>query len=162
MKFGTIIKENFPGVLSIYQEGIDTGMATFETALPTWEDWDKKSLPFARIILGSTDEIKGWAALSPTSTRHVYRGVAELSIYVSATARGQGIGSMLMQRLIRESEAHGIYSLQAGIFPQNETSIALHHKHGFRKIGHKARIAQLEGKWYDNVLMERRSDVIGV
>lgn len=162
MKFVDITESNFHHVLQIYSEGLDTGMSTFETQLPTWERWHQGHLPYGRLLLIDADHPLGWVALSPVSSRAVYRGVAEISIYVSACARGNGIGSMLMERLIQESEANQIYSLQAGIFPNNIGSLALHRKHGFRRIGHKERIAQLHGQWHDNVLMERRSQKVGL
>lgn len=162
MSFVPIDKSNFHHVLQIYQEGIDTGIATFETKLPTWEYWDEGHCSFARILLEKDSTYLGWAALSPVSKRQVYKGVAEISIYISTKARRQGVGSLLMERLITESERNGIYSLQSGIFPQNEGSLHLHSKYGFRKIGYKSRIARLHGTWHDNVLMERRSTREGI
>lgn len=162
MNIESIDKNNFHHVLRIYQEGIDTGIATFETKPPSWEYWDANHCTFARIIAVKDSTYFGWTAISHVSKRQVYRGVAEVSIYISAMARRQGVGSFLLERLIMESEQHDIYSLQSSIFPQNEGSIHLHSKHGFRTIGYKSRIAKLHGDWYDNVLMERRSNLVGL
>ena len=149
-------------VSRIYKEGIATGMATFEKEVPSWEDWDANHLKSCRIIARNEEEVVGWAALSPVSSRCVYGGVAEVSIYVAATARGKGVGKILMNRLIYESESEGFWTLQAGIFPENKNSIRLHEKSGFRIIGYRERIGQLDGVWKDNVLLERRSSKIGL
>jgi phosphinothricin acetyltransferase len=165
----------WPGVREIYREGIATGNATFETELPDWEDWDSKHRQDCRFVALDSNErafdgppvdltsrrVLGWAALSPVSTRRVYSGVAEVSIYVAAAARGTGVGKSLLQALIAESELHGIWTLQAGIFPENVASIALHKSCGFRKIGVRRRIGKLGERWRDVVLMERRSPVVG-
>jgi len=161
MDFVPIVQENFSQVLFIYKEGLETGMATFETQLPSWEKWNEGHHRFCRWALMDRDTMKGWGALSPVSKRSVYKGVAELSIYISAHSRGQGVGSSLMQKLITDSESHGIWTIQSGIFRQNEGSIRLHSKHGFRTIGYRERVAQRDGIWHDNVLMERRSQIIG-
>ena len=145
----------------IYQEGIATGNATFEQSAPGWEKWDSSHLPAARLVARSGGDILGWAALSPVSSRCAYAGVAEVSIYVAERARGRGVGGELMARLIEESEAAGIWTLQAGIFPQNVASIALHQRFGFRMVGHRERLGQMNGRWRDVVLMERRSQVVG-
>lgn len=163
MKWDTITEDNFSNVAEIYNEGIATGMATFETTIPSWETWDQSHLPYGRIsVLDENGQMLGWAALSPVSSRCVYGGVAEVSVYVADVARGQGIGSLLLKTLISESEKNNIWTLQSGIFPENEASIALHQKCGFRLIGYKEKIGKLHGVWKDNVLMERRSKTIGI
>jgi L-amino acid N-acyltransferase YncA len=148
-------------VRAIYLEGIATGNATFEQTAPDWEKWDAGHLPAARIVARSDGAVVGWAALSGVSSRCVYAGVAEVSVYVAEHARGHGAGSRLMARLIADSEAAGIWTLQAGIFPENEASIALHERAGFRIVGRRERLGQMNGRWRDVVLMERRSAVAG-
>jgi len=147
-------------VKRIYEEGIATGLATFETKPPSWEEWDKKHLAFCRLAAVIDNEICGWTALSPFSAREVYKGVCEETIYISENHRGKGIGKFLLQELIKESEANGIWTLQAGIFPENKSSITLHLKNGFRIVGTREKIGQLKGIWKDTVLMERRSKSI--
>lgn len=154
-------REHWPAVSTIYLEGITTGNATFEQAAPEWEKWDADHLPYGRLVAFSDGEILGWAALRPVSSRRVYAGVAEVSIYVAERARGCGVGHQLITRLIADSEAKGIWTLQAGIFPENVRSIALHERAGFRILGRRERIGQLNGRWRDVVLMERRSAVAG-
>jgi L-amino acid N-acyltransferase YncA len=148
-------------VRQIYQEGIDTGLATFETRAPSWEEWDQGHLPFARLVALDDAVVRGWAALGRASARRVYSGVAEVSVYVGASCRGRGVGRLLLERLIAESEKNAIWTLQASIFPENESSIALHQRFGFREVGMRRRIAQLNGVWRDTVLLERRSTVVG-
>lgn len=150
---------DWPVVREIYREGIETGQATFETAVPTWENWDAAHRPDCRLAAKIENQLVGWAALSPVSRRYVYRGVAEVSIYIAAAARGQGVGKQLMQALISASEAAGIWTLQASIFPENQASISLHQLHGFRIVGIREQIAQLHGVWRDTVLLERRSQI---
>lgn len=147
-------------VRDIYEEGIGTGNATFETGVPAWEVWDGAHLETCRIVACRNDQVVGWAALSPISSRSVYAGVAEVSVYVTALARGQGIGRRLLQALVQASERAGIWTLQAGIFPENEASIALHKLCGFRIVGRRERLAQMHGAWRDVTLMERRSQTI--
>ena len=149
-------KNDWPAVASIYEEGIATGHATFETCAPSWNDWDKGHLPFGRLKY-EEQTILGWAALTHTSKRTVYKGVAEVSVYVKQASRNKGVGSKLLEALITASEEHGIWTLQASIFPQNEASVHLHQKHGFRIVGIRERIGQLNGVWFDNLLLERRS-----
>ena len=144
-------------VRAIYVEGIRTGDATFETEAPSWERWDDAHLPFARLVVRDGEEVLGWASLSPVSKREVYRGVAELTVYVAEAARGRGIGRALLEALIDESERNGIWTLQASIFPENTASVALHRRCGFREVGRRERIAQLHGVWRDTLLFERRS-----
>jgi len=153
---------DWKAVRAIYLEGIATGNATFEHSVPEWEKWDAGHLPTCRFVARSGGEILGWAALSPVSGRCVYAGVAEVSVYVAERARGQGIGTMLLAKLAADSEAQGIWTLQAGIFPENDASIRIHHNQGFRVVGTRERIGQMNGQWRDVVLMERRSAVAGV
>jgi L-amino acid N-acyltransferase YncA len=148
-------------VREIYLEGIESGHATFETQAPSWEEWDQNHQQFARLVLSKNNVISGWAALSKVSRRVVYNGVAEVSVYVAAQARGQGFGWKLLQRLVEESEAHGVWTLQASIFPENVASISLHRQCGFREVGRRERIAKLKGVWRDTVLMEKRSTKVG-
>jgi L-amino acid N-acyltransferase YncA len=153
--------EDWPSVRAIYLEGIATGNATFEQTAPEWQKWDAGHLAAPRIVARSDGNVLGWAALSGVSSRCVYAGVAEVSIYVAERARGRGIGRQLMSRLIADSEAEGIWTLQAGIFPENVASIALHERAGFRIVGQRERLGQMNGRWRDVVLMERRSAVAG-
>ena len=167
--------ETWAAVREIYREGIATGEATFEVELPDWEKWDSNHRktcrlvalePFAedspeRLIPLRDLRVLGWAALSPVSVRRVYAGVAEVSVYVSAAARGRGVGKSLLKALIEESELNGIWTLQAGIFPENAASIALHKSCGFRKVGVRRRIGKLGETWRDVLLLERRSTSVG-
>ena len=143
-------------VREIYLEGIRSGHSTFETEAPSWECWNEAHLPFARLVMRAAERVNGWAALSPVSKRQVYRGVAELTVYVAESARGQGIGRALLEALIEESERNGIWTLQASIFPENLASIKLHRRCGFREVGRRERIAMLHGVWRDTLLFERR------
>ena len=149
-------------VRQIYAEGIAGGNATFESSVPEWAEWDSRHLHSCRLVALLAGEVVGWAALSAVSTRHVYRGVAEVSIYIAGAAQGQGIGTQLLAALIRESEQNGIWTLQAGIFPENAASIRLHKRHGFREVGRRERIGKLGDHWRDTVLLERRSKSVGV
>jgi L-amino acid N-acyltransferase YncA len=158
----TLHLSHWEAVRSIYLEGIATGNATFETEALDWETWNRNHLSFARLAARSGDDVVGWAALSPVSSRRVYAGVAEVSVYVAAAARGMGVGRSLLVALIEEAERNGIWTLQAGIFPENLASIALHKSCGFREVGRRARIGLLRGVWRDVVLLERRSRTVGV
>jgi L-amino acid N-acyltransferase YncA len=158
----TMSASDWPAVQTIYEEGIATGEATFETNVPGWEEWDQKHLPDCRLVARRQGCVVGWAALTPVSKRRVYAGVAEVSLYVGASARGQGIGKALLEALVRASEEAGIWTLQAGIFPENTASIGLHRACGFRTVGIRERLGQLRGVWRDVVLMERRSKVAGL
>src|SRR4051812_13690165 len=140
-------------VRDIYVDGLATGQATFETAPPSWPEWDGAHLSFARLVARCENAVIGWAALSPVSRRDVYRGVAEVSVYVTSASRGSGVGQKLLERLIAESEQHGIWTLQAGIFPENAASLALHRHCGFREVGRRERIGQLNGNWRDTLLL---------
>jgi L-amino acid N-acyltransferase YncA len=153
---------DWEAVRAIYREGIATGNATFETDVPDWEAWDRNHLRACRLVAKVDGRVVGWAALTPYSSRRAYAGVAGLSIYVSASARGQGIGRALLGALIEASEQAGLWTLQAGIFPENAASLALHRACGFREVGRRERIGRLNGVWRDVVLMERRSKVVGI
>jgi L-amino acid N-acyltransferase YncA len=153
--------EDWERVRAIYDEGIATGNATLETELPSWERWDKAHLPLCRMAARSGDEIVGWAALSPVSERCAYGGVAEVSVYVAAAHRGRGIGLALLERLAEESERNGLWTLQGGIFPENESSLAIHRQAGFREVGRRERLGRMGNRWRDMVLMERRSRRVG-
>ena len=153
--------DHWEAVSSIYLEGIATGNATFEQTVPDWIDWDAGHLGACRIVARAGEDIVGWAALSLVSKRHVYRGVAEVSVYVAEAARGRGIGARLISRLILDSEAEGFWTLQAGIFPENIASIKLHTNAGFRVVGTRSRPGCMNGSWRDVVLMERRSSTVG-
>lgn len=149
-------------VLAIYQAGIDTGDATFETAAPGWAEFDRSRLPEHRLVaVDGTGRLLGWAALSPVSDRCVYAGVAEHSVYVHSDARGRGLGNALLAALIESTEAAGIWTLQSGVFPENTASIALHERAGFRVVGRRERIGRHQGRWRDVLLLERRSSVVG-
>jgi len=156
-----MVPTDWPEVSRIYQEGIETGEATFETDVPSWEEWDAAKLTICRLVATGGDSVVGWAALSPVSRRHVYRGVAEPSIYVGSVARGLGVGRELLAALIEASESAGIWTLQTAIFPENDVSIRLHEGLGFRIVGTRERIGSHHGRWRDVVLMERRSDRVG-
>ena len=149
-------------VSRIYQAGMDTGQATFETAVPSWEAWDRAHLHMGRVVAVLDGRVVGWAALSPVSSRCVYGGVAEVSVYICPDHQRHGIGKQLMQFLIDESEKHGYWTLQSGIFPENLPSIELHKKMGFRILGYRERIGKRDGVWKDNVQMERRSKIVGI
>ena len=152
---------DWDSVREIYLEGIATGNATFETEAPDFEGWDAAHLGACRLVARDGERIVGWAALSPVSRRSVYRGVAEVSVYVAVSAQGKGIGRALLQKLIEQSEREGIWTLQAGIFPENMASIELHKRFGFREVGVRERIGKLNGVWRDVVLMERRIEAVG-
>jgi L-amino acid N-acyltransferase YncA len=149
-------------VRAIYLEGIAGGQATFETEAPPWEAWDAGHLAFARLAARRDGRLVGWAALSPVSRRACYQGVAEVSVYVTAAVRGQGVGLALLQALILASEANGIWTLQGGTFPENTASLRLQVRCGFRIIGRRERIGRLGGVWRDTVLTERRSQRVGM
>lgn len=154
--------EDWEKVRVIYAEGIATGHATFEAHAPSWEEWDSRHLPYCRLVAREVEIVKGWAALSPISSRFVYAGVAETSIYVGQCHRGEGIGKALLDALVRDSERNGVWTLEAGIFPENNWSLAMHKQGGFREVGRRVRIGKMQGAWRDTILLERRSDVVGV
>jgi phosphinothricin acetyltransferase len=149
--------EHWADVERIYLEGIATRNATFETAAPSWEQWDRSHLADLRLVAIDADVVLGWAALSPVSDRCVYGGVAEESVYVAEKARGNGIARLLLEELIRRSEAAGIWTIQTGVFPENEASIRLHERVGFRVLGIREKLGKLDGVWRDVVFLERRS-----
>ncbi|WP_294280881.1 N-acetyltransferase family protein [uncultured Chryseobacterium sp.] len=161
MEIQTIIQDHFSEVAEIYRQGLATGMATFQNEVPSWEEWDRTHLAFCRMAASENNKILGWAALTPVSARTVYAGVAEVSIYLAEEERGKGIGTLLLNALIGQSEANGIWTLQSGIFSENKGSIRLHEKCGFRQVGYRERIAKKNGIWKDTVLMERRSKITG-
>jgi phosphinothricin acetyltransferase len=155
-------ESDWPSVREIYLEGIATGDATFETDAPLWPAWDATHLRHSRLAARRGGMVGGWAALSAASRRAVYAGVAEVSVYVAEAHRGAGLGRRLLAALVAESEAHGIWTLQAGIFPENRASLVLHERLGFRQVGRRERIGRRGGRWRDTVLMERRSEVVGI
>jgi phosphinothricin acetyltransferase len=150
-------RDDWPEVLRIYEAGIATGNATFETAAPGWPQWDATHLPEHRLVAVADERVLGWIALSAYSDRCCYGGVGEVSVYVDPCAQGRGLGRALLERAIVSSEAAGIWTLQAGIFPENEASLALHKRCGFREVGTRERLGKLGGRWRDVVLLERRS-----
>ena len=147
---------DWSAVRDIYEQGIATRLATFETAAPSWEDWDARHLTDLRLVADDDGEVLGWAALSPTSARACYAGVAEESVYVAESARGKGIGGALLTELLDRADEAGFWTIQTSIFPENVASIALHKRCGFREVGTRERIARLDGAWRDTVLLERR------
>ncbi|PTX42969.1 phosphinothricin acetyltransferase [Christiangramia gaetbulicola] len=157
-----IISTDAPEILNIYELGLETRNATFETRVPTWEEWDKKHHSHSRLVFFENDMIKGWAALAPFSMREVYRGVAELSIYIHPEHSGKGIGSQLMRGLIASSEKNLIWTLFSSVFPENEATVKLHTKFGFKLLGRREKIAQLDGIWRDTLIFERRSKIVGI
>jgi phosphinothricin acetyltransferase len=149
-------------VRAIYLEGIATGIATFETSAPSWEKWDAGHLRKPRLVArDATGAVVGWAALSSVSDRCVYGGVAEVSVYVGERGRGRGVGRALLGALVEASEREGIWTLQAGVFPENAASVTLHLRCGFREVGRRERIGKLSGAWRDTLLLERRSRSVG-
>ena len=149
-------------VLDIYRQGIETGVATFETALPTWTVFDDKHLTHSRLVALEEKLVCGWAALSPVSPRECYAGVAEVSVYVHETKKGMGIGRKLLEALVVSSEQNGIWSLLSVIDDGNIASLQLHLHAGFRQIGYRERIAKLNGRWRTTIMMEKRSKIVGV
>ena len=152
---------DWPAVKAVYEEGIATGDATFETAAPAWADWDQDHLAGHRLVAVLGGRVVGWAALAPVSTRPAYAGVAEASVYVAGAAAGRGVGRALLERLVAGAEAAGIWTVQAGIFPENTASLALHRRCGFRTVGVRERVGRLDGRWREVVLLERRSPLVG-
>lgn len=153
---------DWESVQAIYADGIATRQATFELEPPSWEAWDASHLPYARLVARKHEEVVGWAALGPVSRRQAYAGVAEVSVYVAQHHRGMGVGRRLLEALIPLSEQNGIWSLQAVMFPENAGSLALHRRCGFREVGRRERIGRLDQVWRDTVLLERRSQRIGM
>ena len=157
-----MLAANWQDVKRIYEEGIATGDATFQTSAPLWEEWDSSHLQSCRLIAIDENKVIGWAALTPVSDRCVYAGVAEVSVYVAREARDKGVGKKLLEALIKESEKNNLWTLQAGIFPENISSIKIHEACGFRLIGRREKIGKMNGKWRDTILLERRSNLVGV
>jgi len=156
-------QEDWTAVRAIWVEGIATGDATFESEPPDWAAFDAGRLEEPRMVAEDDEgRVLGWAVLSPVSSRCVYGGVAEVSVYVAASARGRGVGSRLLGALVDGSEAAGLWTLQAGIFPENAATLALHRRHGFREVGRRERIGRMGGRWRDTLLLERRSGIVGV
>jgi phosphinothricin acetyltransferase len=162
MKIRNFKKSDFTSVKSIYQQGIDTGNATFQKKAKGWNEWNSSFLITCRIVAELNNEVVGWAALSAASKRSVYNGVAEVSIYIAKNYANYGIGNSLLSELISTSENEGIWTLQAGIFPENESSIAIHSKNGFKTIGVREKLGKMNGAWRDILFMERRSKVVGI
>lgn len=160
-----LLAEHWPSVREIYLQGIATGDATFQTSAPEWEEWDRSHLPHSRMVALETgkqaapeqNRVIGWIALTPVSSRCVYAGVAEISVYIDPDHRGKGVGKALMQAVISDSEVNGIWTLQAGIFPENTASIRLHENVGFRVVGVREKIGKMNGRWRDTVFLEKRS-----
>jgi len=152
--------EDWPEVSRIFAEGIATGNATFETEVPSWDGWDAAHLSEHRFVAERDGGVVGWIALAPVSSRCCYAGVAEVSAYVGEEARGEGVGASLLTTVIDSSERAGIWTLQTGVFPENEVSIRLLQRFGFRAVGTQERIGRLHGVWRDVVLLERRSEVV--
>jgi L-amino acid N-acyltransferase YncA len=158
-----LLPEHWEAVKRIYENGIATGNATFQTAAPaTWEQWNNGHLEHSRFVAKDDDVVLGWIALSPTSARECYKGVCELSVYVDCDYHGKGIGQGLMKAVIESSEAAGVWCLFSSTFPENKSSISLQKKFGFREIGYREKIAHQNGVWRDTVLLERRSKVVGI
>ncbi len=155
-------KKDWEQVAKIYKQGIQTKNATFQLDVPNWIDWDNGHLQSCRVVAEIESIIVGWFALSPVSSRCVYGGVAEVSVYVANDFSGQQIGTKLLEKLIIESEKNGIWTLQAGIFPENKSSLRVHKKLGFREVGYRERIGKMEGIWRNIILLERRSNKIGI
>jgi L-amino acid N-acyltransferase YncA len=153
-------KTDWERVKTIYLEGIATGNATFQTGAPSWEVWDKNHLPICRLVAEMDDIVLGWAMLSPVSNRCVYAGVAEVSVYVAKQAQNKGLGYLLLNQLISESEANGLWTLESGIFPENTASINLHKRCGFREIGRREKLGKQNRRWRDVLLLERRSTTV--
>jgi len=159
----TLTPEDWGNVRSIYAEGIKTGCATFETDPGTWETWNAAHLPAHRFVArggGPAAALIGWAALAPVSSRRVYAGVAEVSVYVASVSQGKGVGRSLLEALIASAEEAGIWTLQAMIFPENVASLKLHFACGFREVGRREKLGKLDDKWHDVLLLERRSKVV--
>jgi len=155
------LPSDWDDVKLIYEKGIATGNATFQTSAPSWDEWDSSHLAACRIVAEVAGKVVGWAALSPVSSRCVYAGVAEVSVYIDPAFSGRGIGLTLLNELVKLSEAEGIWTLQAGVFPENIGSLRIHEKAGFRTIGFREKIGKQHGVWRDTVLLERRSKMIG-
>ncbi|WP_412734156.1 N-acetyltransferase family protein [Halalkalibacterium halodurans] len=162
MRIIEMTDNDWPEVERIYREGIETGNATFETEAPSWEKWDAGHVKSCRFVEKIKEKVVGWVALSPVSSRCVYQGVAEVSVYVGSTGRGKGVGRKLLASVVEESEKQGYWTLQASVFPENVASLKLHRQLGFREVGKRERLAKREGVWRDVILLERRSEKVGL
>jgi L-amino acid N-acyltransferase YncA len=162
VKIQQMIKEDWEAVHEIYVEWIHTGNATFDTEPPTWEEWDKGHVKTCRLVAQLGEQVVGWAALSQSTHKKAYRGVAEISIYVSKASSGMGVGTKILEEMVKVSEKAGFWTLQALIFPENTASIKLHLRFGFDIVGTRKRVGQLNGVWRDVVLLERRSTLVGI
>ena len=162
IEFQTLERKHWSQVKRIYEEGIKTGYATFQQDAPEWDKWDAEHLKHSRIVAIVENEVAGWAALTPVSGRCVYAGVAEVSVYVGEKFRSKKIGNALLEELIRQSEANNLWTLQAGIFPENTASVKIHEANGFRIIGYREKIGQMNGIWRDNLFLEKRSKIVGL
>ena len=154
----SLLAEDWPAVRAIYVDGIRSGLASFEFEAPSWDDWNAAHT--LRVVAEADNDVVGWAAAGPVSSRRCYRGVIESSVYVSAHAQGRGVGRALMEELIARAERAGIWTIQTSVFPENRASLALHQACGFRIVGTRERIAKRDGVWRDTVFLERRSEVI--
>ena len=161
VRIETMALGDWEAVRKIYLDGIATGHATFETDPPTWETWDSEHLSSPRLVARDKEKVVGWAALAPVSGRCVYGGVGEVSVYVDTASRGRGVGCVLLNALVTGSEHEGIWTLEAGIFPENEASLAVHRRCGFRQVGRRERLGKMHGVWRDVILLERRSTAVG-
>ncbi|GET32835.1 phosphinothricin N-acetyltransferase [Prolixibacter bellariivorans] len=162
VKLRAMTPDDWPEVARIYDEGLKTGNATFQQVVPTWEEWNTGHVQSCRMVAIIEGTMAGWAALSAVSSRAVYAGVAEVSVYIGKDFRGMRIGNRLMKNLIDESEKESFWTLQSSIFPENEASIKLHEKYGLRTIGYREKVGKMDGVWRDTVIMERRSKVVGI
>lgn len=162
MEIKPLLPEHWPQVKAIYESGIATGNATFETTAPEWEKWNTGHIQSCRFVAVEGATVLGWAALTAVSSRCVYAGVAEVSVYIGGEHRGKGLGHALLQALIGASEENDFWTLTAGIFPENQASMRLHEKHGFRLVGYRERIGKMEGRWRNTIMLERRSRKVGV
>lgn len=162
MNIENLLPEHWEQVKSIYEGGIATGNATFQTSAPDWEEWNQSHIQNCRLVAIENGRVLGWAALTPVSGRCVYAGVAEVSVYVHEDARAKGVGDSLLKALIEASEAANFWTLQAGIFPENAASLHVHEKNGFRKVGFREKIGKMREVWRDTILLERRSTKTGL
>ncbi|MCX6261841.1 MAG: GNAT family N-acetyltransferase [Bacteroidia bacterium] len=160
--FRPMKKDDWISVAEIYRQGIESGNATFQRDIPTWDEWNQGHINTCRIVVSIDNEIAGWAALTPVSGRCVYAGIAEVSVYVSNQFKGQKIGTRLLERLISESEKEGYWTLQASIFPENKASLKIHYNLGFRNVGFREKIGKMNDIWRDTILLERRSKKVGI
>ncbi len=159
MKIIPLKKAHYPEVVKIYQAGLDSGFASFETQAPIWQEWKKKFLKPCRFVAIQDNQVIGWCALSPVSKREVYRGVAESTIYIAPQFRGKGVGKRLLKHLVLDSRYKGFWTLQASIFKENQASVTLHEQCGYTVVGLRKKIAKRDGKWFDNLLLENRSPI---